>query len=1644
MLPWSPGVETGSDLRPLAKLPFFETEAWASTLLFWVPVSVVAWLATAALALVVTPARLVATAGVRLWRSFFTGPGANDKGDCSGAVARARTAATSPDSELPRATASWLLDPRHALTAPRPGAAAGDDPHCREPSAETISVNGLRTDVLVLPADGLPAGAAPAATSSRRLRSSAPAPRAGDTASLDAEPDGSSPGVGRGAVVLVVFPGNPGGAAFYRDFLKSLAMVSGQMMTIVCVSHAGHTVETATARWAITRTGEAPPESAGASSGDPMTTGWWPGEAATPLAPPSLAEQSKHKAAFLADLLASDPTLRFILAGHSIGAWVAKDVAASIPSASLVGVVGVYPTVELLGTTRRGRFGFPIFRFLAPAVATVADLLSLLPNAVLRSVAGAVLGKSASSSALDAVPSLAAGPVIRNALVMAYHEMKEVGSLNETTDAAFQAIQDRLVLFYGADDHWNAVGEPDAMRARLPRSAVVIDPHPNSHSFVLSKDECRSVAASLWGYLRALLVRSGASVESTGMDSAMDLGAADEFQREASIESMGTLMQRAGAAPSGFRAAAMPPKQSKTKKSKGGAGAIARQLKTVIDEFFRDKPEGFRVSVGEFAELDAVKALVPAGDEPPLQLIQALVRSSPLVEEAWGMLCATPRSVRVAAMRDCLNKLFRNGAQVPAALLVHGDVIPVEAVLAQAPVARLSSDPALVAEAADALSFVLSRERVAELAISAADCGAATAAERRVISIAPRELQVRWCAERLVCLSDPEGMGPASLAARSLRQVAARTEQGCIPLPVLCAAPDLKALGVAPKELIKSLKSITLPAGALPGLEVAAELAPSSLLAPVYLGDGANGTADVGVAVIAHCDSQGHRVRVPVATSLSKPQSLLLAEASVEEVDGDLVRGARGGDDELVARVVAALEFHLHPARLRFDPALLRTVAAQQGSLSTSQLASLPRVKQQLEAAGRPGEAQEALVADAALTCPALTTARQVPRTCLSEAKLALLAEELAGKPLPAMVTERPEAGSFFVAAGMPTHRRWVASPAPRERTSRDAPSPHYARDAACGAGEAGHVAASGACAAGTAGCASGSRSSGGVVDADSAASEDELALLAAAPVGRAVSNVGQDDASFVDFATQERQAAAPAGSASPTGSDASSGEAEDAGVPEEDSKLGWEASLALDAFRSALEREGSGQGAADPVVERAKLPRVATLAAATEGGTPFQSAEDQAAGRFSVMSFNLMADAYADPDDYPHCSPLALSWGWRRSLIVAEVLFRRPSILCMQEVESWSPMPSKHVVLPDPVDCEAASTPEEAASDAAAAAASEPSDGGHLPKWQVHAAKRAAHVPRWGGPLDNKHTWFEETLGMHGYGSFYARKVKSGGKPMPGHTIGNALLWRRDEFDCEATHVLSLADEAMALFKGGEAVWQRGFPQVAAVACLVHRVTGRRLLAASVHLSSDYTQPHLQAMQAVALRVGLRRLAAEHGAHAVVVSGDFNGTPSSATALAVKAARISASHARAGQEAGGGAVPGPYVVANDLAASHERVNPALPAMASAAHACMGADLPFTVASPTFTDTLDFVFYGTETCVPEAVLDGLPRTALALPHDAALGDATPVALPTEEFPSDHLPVMAVLRFASRADAAAAHRAVARAFEGRQERAGRTR
>jgi len=997
------------------------------------------------------------------------------------------------------------------------------------------------------------------------------------------------------------------------------------------------------------------------------------------------------------------------------------------------------------------------------------------------------------------------------------------------------------------------------------------------------------------------------------------------------------------------------------------------------------------------AAIDA--AGLEAGTECPSELVIALIAASPLVEEAWGMLSAVPRSIRQAAVRSAIAKAFRDGTACPPGATVAGGRVPTAALLALKGVSAVTSDPALVEAAAASLPFFLPCTDTAP-----------GSPDRAVVRMAPVSHVIRSTAERLVCLADPTGSGPASLAARALRQVAARTEQQCIPSAVICAAPALKAMRVTPDQLAAALKDVVLPPETDGDGPVS--LGPSKLLAPVHLGDSIDGAEEIGVALLARCDDRGRPLPDPWASSGTAPPCEA-ASAVREGADSPLA----GPLAEAAARVCRALDFHLHPARLRYDVAMCSAISEQRGQLRLEQLAALPRVVQQLEAAGLDEAQRLAVLELAAEACTRLASSRLVPPEVLENALRPEPAGEdrrdepsppsdggvpaCPGARTPSLVEQHAPNGSVFVTVPVPQHRRWVLGPSAKRR------APARASAAFSGEGAAGDEAAGVSLATPT------------------------------VPIGRLVSNVGQDDSSFVDFATMSRTA--DDGAASAPEADGACGAADEAdvegGLEDTAEELGWEASLELDAFRTALLRGQSSGSGGDPVLRRARGPRVAALAAATEGSTPHQTEADMAAGRFSAMSYNVLADAYVVPDEHPACPALALSWGWRRSLIVAEVLFRRPSILALQEVESWAQPPSKQVRLPAPVDEHSAGGDAAASASASAAAAPQPSaDVDGKPKWQKHAGTPAS-IPRWGGPSDNKHAWFAEALGRHGYECFYARKVKSGGRPMSGHSIGNAIFWRKAEFECTGTHTLSLADEAMGLFAGGEGTWQRGFPQVAAVARLVHRGTGRPVLAAAVHLSSDYTQPQVQALQALALRVGLHRLAAEVRGTTVVACGDFNDSPNGAVSLAMRFARVSAKHAKAAAAGGAGVVPPVYVVRNDIAAAPWKVSAALAPLISASRAAIGAELPFTVASPSFAATLDYIYVQSDSCVAEAALDGLPRAAVSAALTAVSAEPLappgpgPVSLPTVEYPSDHLPVAAVLRLCTTSEALAAARAM---------------
>lgn len=54
----------------------------------------------------------------------------------------------------------------------------------------------------------------------------------------------------------------------------------------------------------------------------------------------------------------------------------------------------------------------------------------------------------------------------------------------------------------------------------------------------------------------------------------------------------------------------------------------------------------------------------------------------------------------------------------------------------------------------------------------------------------------------------------------------------------------------------------------------------------------------------------------------------------------------------------------------------------------------------------------------------------------------------------------------------------------------------------------------------------------------------------------------------------------------------------------------------------------------------------------------------------FTVLSYNILADAYATSDSYSYCPSWALSWPYRRQNLLREIVGYRADIVCLQEVQ--------------------------------------------------------------------------------------------------------------------------------------------------------------------------------------------------------------------------------------------------------------------------------------------------------------------------------------------------------------------------------------
>ena len=87
----------------------------------------------------------------------------------------------------------------------------------------------------------------------------------------------------------------------------------------------------------------------------------------------------------------------------------------------------------------------------------------------------------------------------------------------------------------------------------------------------------------------------------------------------------------------------------------------------------------------------------------------------------------------------------------------------------------------------------------------------------------------------------------------------------------------------------------------------------------------------------------------------------------------------------------------------------------------------------------------------------------------------------------------------------------------------------------------------------------------------------------------------------------------------------------------------------------------------------RVPLPLPASVAPARPAGPSLSSSASTSSpsSRFTVLTYNLLADLYATPEQFGYTPPWALGWGYRRQNLLRELLAADADVLCLQEVQS-------------------------------------------------------------------------------------------------------------------------------------------------------------------------------------------------------------------------------------------------------------------------------------------------------------------------------------------------------------------------------------
>ncbi|KAF9432878.1 hypothetical protein BGZ76_010187 [Entomortierella beljakovae] len=265
--------------------------------------------------------------------------------------------------------------------------------------------------------------------------------------------------------VLFMIPGNPGLIDYYIPFLQTVHDTCDGKIDIFGASHLGH--------------------SSGSHVVDPSKLY-------------SLQEQVESKIAIVDKLRDMYPVgTRFILAGHSMGSWLALQILKARPNHGIERIFELFPTIHRIADTPNGRRLKPLFKpsmqsIAGGAVSTLRFIFSAPP--VFRSIIGLVTKQDKEMAEVTS-QQLLHSHVVKNCLFLAGQEMEVIKIMDKDL---IQEHASKFVFYYGKTDEWSPIENYYEMQELFPKVKSYLCNQGMVHAFVLGHGEAMGTLVGGW------------------------------------------------------------------------------------------------------------------------------------------------------------------------------------------------------------------------------------------------------------------------------------------------------------------------------------------------------------------------------------------------------------------------------------------------------------------------------------------------------------------------------------------------------------------------------------------------------------------------------------------------------------------------------------------------------------------------------------------------------------------------------------------------------------------------------------------------------------------------------------------------------------------------------------------------------------------------------------------------------------------------------------------------------------------------------------------------------------------------------------------------------------------------------------------